>query len=192
MANLDLSQVLDFVKATKDDKNEYNPSYLYGTIVIGDSEVVYVQPDGSDELAPVHVNELGTSAKFNDGDRVILQIQNNELIVTGNISNPSALEYTDSDLQDALSRVGIDTQISEYGIYISKPGSQFGVVINNEGINMYAEDTAVAYMNNNAMLITESVIKETLTLGNYKFVPRTDGSMYLMWVDSSSEEVPNG
>lgn len=56
---------------------------LYGTVVI-DNQKTYVKLDGSDILTPASL-----TVGADDGNRVIVEIHNHELYVTGNISSPS-------------------------------------------------------------------------------------------------------
>ena len=76
--------ISQFVKATKDDKQESREETVYGTIVeYNDSK--YLKIDGSELLTPI-----SSTANVKDKERVTALIKNHTVTVTGNLSNPSA------------------------------------------------------------------------------------------------------
>lgn len=76
--------ISQFVKATKDDKQESKEETVYGTIVeYNDSK--YLKIDGSELLTPI-----SSTANVKDKERVTALIKNHTVTVTGNLSNPSA------------------------------------------------------------------------------------------------------
>lgn len=76
--------ISQFVKATKDDKQESKEETVYGTIVeYNDSK--YLKIDGSELLTPI-----SSTTNVKDKERVTAMIKNHTVTVTGNLSNPSA------------------------------------------------------------------------------------------------------
>lgn len=73
-----------FAKITKDSGDRKKETIVYGTIKESDG-VKYIQLDGSDRLTPI-----ATTASVNDGERVTAMIKNHTVVVTGNITSPSA------------------------------------------------------------------------------------------------------
>lgn len=82
---VDLSSDLlsQFIKATNDTPESSKATKLYGTVKINNSKA-YVQLDGSDIPSPTNL-----AVGADDGNRVIVEIRDHELYVTGNISSPS-------------------------------------------------------------------------------------------------------
>lgn len=76
--------ISQFAKVTKDAAETKRESSFYGTVVVSNG-VKYVQIDGSDILTPI-----STTTNVEDGERVRGSIENHTLIITGNLSSPSA------------------------------------------------------------------------------------------------------
>lgn len=95
--------ILQFVKATKDNKKTTNEATVYGTIVYDGKP--YVKLDGSDLLTPI-----STTTNVVDGERVTVLIKNHMATVTGNISSPAART-------EEVEKVG--TQVSEFEIVMA-------------------------------------------------------------------------
>ena len=76
--------ISQFVKATKDDKQESKEETVYGTIVEYNGSK-YLKIDGSELLTPI-----SSTANVKDNERVTAMIKNHTVTVTGNLSNPSA------------------------------------------------------------------------------------------------------
>ena len=68
---------------TNDKVDKKNNETSYGTAIEYDGEM-YVKIDGSDLLTPVE-----TTSNLHANDRVIVNIENHNAIVNGNITNPS-------------------------------------------------------------------------------------------------------
>ena len=92
------------VKVTSNDEHKLTESSAYGTIVKYDNKN-YVRLDGSDLLTPISATTV-----LSDGDRVIVTIKNHTVMVTGNISSPSA---SDKDVKE------MGSKISEFEIVIA-------------------------------------------------------------------------
>lgn len=79
-----------FVKVTKGDDEKQTETTAYGTMrVVGEgaNKKAYVKLDGSDTYTPVTVTAGAAS-----GDRVMVMIKNHSIVVTGNLTHPSATE----------------------------------------------------------------------------------------------------
>ena len=76
--------VYQFVKVTKDTDEKKRSTTVYGTLIkVG--ETVGVMLDGSEVITPV-----STLADYSEGDRVMVNIDNHNATIIGNITSPSA------------------------------------------------------------------------------------------------------
>ncbi len=76
--------VSQFVKVTKDTDEKKRSTTVYGTLIkVG--ETVGVMLDGSEVITPV-----STLADYSEGDRVMVNIDNHNATIIGNITSPSA------------------------------------------------------------------------------------------------------
>jgi hypothetical protein len=103
--------ISQFVKITKDDTKTKSEKTVYGTIVEKNGSK-YIRLDGSDMITPA----LST-ANAEDGERVIATIKNHSVIVTGNITSPSART---SEV------VEVDKEVKSYLYHDSTNGLQIG------------------------------------------------------------------
>lgn len=85
-----------FVKATQPREEKKTEETLYGTIRVSDNKY-YVEIDGSDgQLTPIEFNPEqknatnASTSDIRDGDRVTVMIKNHTVMVTGNLTSPSA------------------------------------------------------------------------------------------------------
>lgn len=100
--DLSLDLLSEFAKvATEKESRDSSITYMNGKIVLSNG-IKYVQFDGSDELTPVESFLVGVS----EGNRVAVQIKNHSVIVTGNISDPSANVTTVGDLSNKIDEFG--------------------------------------------------------------------------------------
>ena len=95
--------ISQFVKVTKDDKQQTKETTTQGTVVYDGR--LYVKLDGSDQLTPV-----STTTNVEDGERVTVLIKDHTATITGNISSPAA--RTD-DVEE------IGSKISEFEIVVA-------------------------------------------------------------------------
>ena len=72
---------------------------------------------------------------------------------------------------------------SEDGMEIGKTDSPFGVSISNEKMSFTENNAEIAYISNQEMLITDANITNSLKIGHYKFIPRSNGNLSLIWVN---------
>lgn len=107
--SLSTDLVSQFVKATNDTQTKKKETSMKGKVVkIKDDSgntSYYVKIDGSDKLTPI--NAL---TDMEDGDRVVVEIENHTATVTGNITAPSArgldLDDTNERLKAATADIG--------------------------------------------------------------------------------------
>ena len=90
--------ISQFVKVTNDRDSEKKEISVYGTIV-NDGTQDYVRLDGSEELAPIE-----TTVEINNGERVVVTIQNHNATVTGNIDNPSIGVKTADGIRSSITQ----------------------------------------------------------------------------------------
>lgn len=63
------------------------------------------------------------------------------------------------------------------------PGQDdFKVVISNERIRFLQNNVEVAYISNESLQITDATVLNSLTLGNFKFIPRANGNLTLRYM----------
>lgn len=105
------SLISQFVKATKDDNKTKKESTVYGTVVVYGG-LTYVRIDGSDLLTPIT-----TTAKVNDGDRVIVSIKDHSAIITGNTTSPSA---SNKDVEEVSGNVTeLNNKVEQFNIVLA-------------------------------------------------------------------------
>ena len=85
------------------------------------------------------------------------------------------------ELKEFKETVSSNIQFSEDGINISRTDSPFAVNISNEKMSFTDTGQEVAYISNREMRITDAVVENSLTLGNFKFIPRVTGNVSLIW-----------
>ena len=68
------------------------------------------------------------------------------------------------------------------GMELGKLGSRFKTRLTNEKLAFLQDDEEVAYISNNKMYITDAEVRHSLILGDYSFVPRSNGNLSLKWI----------
>ena len=96
---------------------------------------------------------------------------------TSQISNVSG------ELKEFKNTVATNIHFSENGIDIGKNDNPFSVNISNEKMSFKDDGEEIAYVSNKEMLITDANIENSLRLGAFKFIPRTNGNTSLIWDD---------
>lgn len=105
--------IASFVKTTNDKPKTKTETTLYGTVVI-DSAGTWVRIDGSPDgvltKLPDTTTADGKTVKsyttvVANGDRVMVTIKNNTAVVTGNLTNPSADNWTVEKTVDDMKTV---------------------------------------------------------------------------------------
>jgi hypothetical protein len=93
--------ISQFVNATKEEAPKNTETTVFGTIVELDGKQ-YMRMDGSDLLTP-----LSTTVSSKNNERVVATIKNHALIVTGNITSPSARNSDVDDINDEITNFEI-------------------------------------------------------------------------------------
>lgn len=111
--------IAQFAKlASGSETREPQIKTLYGTIT-GKGKQVLI--DGSSAPTPIMFDDDGSASTVNvkDGDRVLLQVKNHSVVITGNITDPSI--GSDTDIQIGTSESGEieTTKITNLGIVMA-------------------------------------------------------------------------
>ena len=86
-------------------------------------------------------------------------------------------------LESYKDTVSTNIRFSEDGVEIGKTNSPFGVSISNKKMSFTENNTEIAYISNQEMLITDANVTNSLKIGHYKFIPRNNGNLSLIWVN---------
>ena len=93
------------------------------------------------------------------------------------------LTQVNNSLESYKETVSTNIRFSEDGMEIGKTDSPFGVSISNEKMSFTENNAEIAYISNQEMLITDANITNSLKIGHYKFIPRSNGNLSLIWVN---------
>ena len=93
------------------------------------------------------------------------------------------IQSVSGELSTFKNSVESNINFSSDGVKISKSNSPFSVDIGNSKMSFREAGVEVAYISNQEMNITDAVVENSLTLGNFKFIPRVTGNMSLIWDD---------
>ena len=93
------------------------------------------------------------------------------------------IQSVSGELSTFKNTVESNINFSSDGIKISKSNSPFSVDIGNSKMSFREAGVEVSYISNQEMNITDAVVENSLTLGNFKFIPRVTGNMSLIWDD---------
>lgn len=113
-------------------------------------------------------------------------------LVTSTDGLTSRVEQTESDISVSVSRLDdIDGTLTPYKAWlnfdandfltIGKGGSEFSVQITNDALNFNRGANPVAWMNTENFYITDGEIRNSLTIGRFRFVPQTNGNMSIIY-----------
>ena len=67
-------------------------------------------------------------------------------------------------------------------IELGKVGNDFTTEIDNEALRFKQSGQTIAYISNNKLYITDTEITNSLRIGNFMWLPRTNGNLSLKWV----------
>ena len=93
------------------------------------------------------------------------------------------IQSVSGELSTFKNSVESNINFSSDGIKISKSNSPFSVDIGNSKMSFREAGVEVSYISNQEMNITDAVVENSLTLGNFKFIPRVTGNMSVIWDD---------
>lgn len=68
-------------------------------------------------------------------------------------------------------------RFGEDGIEIGKQGNAITMKLDNDSLEFYNNGTRVAYMSDNTLYITDGRFTRSVRIGNYGFIPETNGSV---------------
>ena len=99
-----------------------------------------------------------------------------------------SISFTKStdEIKDKLQ--GFRNEVTTYirfdvdGMELGKIGNRFKTRLTNEKLAFLQDNEEVAYISNNKMYITDAEVRRGLILGNYSFVPRSNGNLSLKWI----------
>ena len=138
-----------------------------------------VDADGNENLVPLlYIDE--------NGNLVI----NGTLGIntSGEIQNlvDSGVDTVREDLNNYKSEVGKYLVFDENGLSIGGSGSKFKAVLDNKRLSFNQGDVTAAYIDNEQLHIPKGVIEDSLSIGNFSFVPHSsgDGGVSLVWNDN--------
>lgn len=77
-------------------------------------------------------------------------------------------------------------RFSENGIEIGKEGNAITMKLDNDSLDFYNNGTRVAYISNNQLYITEGRFLQSVRIGNYGFVPESNGSVSFAYLGGDS------
>lgn len=89
--------------------------------------------------------------------------------------------YTDEQLNGYKADVGQYLRFDENGLTLGALNSNFSTVIDNQRLAFMDGNNVAAYISNNQLYIPNAVIQNTLSIGNFYFLPRDDGGVSLIW-----------
>lgn len=93
------------------------------------------------------------------------------------------MQTVNGELKEFKNAVSTNIRFSGEGIDIGKSDSPFAVNINNQKMSFKENGIEVAYISNQEMRITDAVVENSLTLGNFMYLPRVTGNVSLIWDD---------
>lgn len=124
--------VSQFIKVTNDNTGKKNEkTTTYGTIINSGGQL-FVQLDGSELLTP-----FDTTTEIRDNDRVIVDINGHNAIVSGNISNPSISKVTAGELESTIEQTAESLTIN---IKNTKAGLESKIQQTASGLRTSIED----------------------------------------------------
>ena len=106
----------------------------------------------------------------------------NDVIIKFNTTTQN-IQSVGGELAQFKESVQTNIRLHEDGISIGKTDNPFSVDITNQKMSFKDQGTEVAYISNQEMRITDAIIGNALTLGNFKFIPRLTGNVSLIWDD---------
>ena len=130
-------------------------------------------------------NNYVTAKDYNDfKSNISSQISQTETDMDTKISNVSkTVDSLNEQLKNFKGALGNNIQTSGGSINIGSSNSSTDINVNDNGMSFTNNNQEVAYISNQQMTMTDAVIRNSLALGNFKFVPKTTGNTSLVWDD---------
>lgn len=161
--------ISQFVKVTRDKTDTKSETTVYGTIVEYNGEK-YMQVDGSELLTPI-----SSTTNVEDGERVTGTIKDHTLLVTGNLSSPSART---GDVDEVSSKINdVADEIKDFDVVLADKVDTKDLNATNGRIDNLVSDNVIIKEQLTAKnaeidnLVSDNVlIRDTLTAQNAEIV----------------------
>lgn len=89
---------------------------------------------------------------------------------------------TKDDIQSFRNEVTTYIKFSEDGMELGKTNSKFKTKLSNERLSFTEDNAEIAYIGNRKLNITDAEVTNKLVIGNFAFVPRSNGNTSLKWI----------
>lgn len=97
--------------------------------------------------------------------------------ISANISKLNSVESGLSNLKETADNVNSYMSFDTTGLTLGKSDSDFKTTITNEKLSFLQNGNEVAYFANNQMYVTDGNFANSITIGQFAFVPRANGSL---------------
>lgn len=97
--------------------------------------------------------------------------------ISANISKLNSVESGLSNLKETADNVNSYMSFDTTGLTLGKSDSDFKTTITNEKLSFLQNGNEVAYFANNQMYVTDGNFANSMTIGQFAFVPRANGSL---------------
>lgn len=111
----------------------------------------------------------------------VVEESTSEIVETFNSKYDALSDSVNETISDYKAEVGQYLTFGGDGLTIGATGSAFKTVIDNSGMYFKQDGNTVAYVNNNQLYIPNAVVQNILSIGNFAFIPRSNGSFSLDW-----------
>lgn len=162
-----------------------------------DENGLVITTDGTNETGndiAFTVQKKVTDSDGNENYVPLLYInENGDLVINGTLGINTSGEVQSlvdngvssvkNDLDDYKAEVGKYLVFDENGLLIGAENSEFKAVLDNQRLSFKQGDVTAAYIDNEQLHIPNGVIENSLTIGNFSFVPHSsgDGGVSLVW-----------
>lgn len=113
--------------------------------------------------------------KYKSDMETTIQQTNSEIRQT--VSQINSVESAVSGMQETVTNVNTYMSFDINGLELGKSNSPFKTKITNEKLAFTENDEEVAYLSNNTMFIKDGQFMNSLSIGNFGFVPRDNDSL---------------
>lgn len=117
------------------------------------------------------------------GENDILQQMSTLLEQTKNSFEFTFSEFS-QNLQDVINNTNAEFEkqvryirLENGNIYLGEIENEFSFIITKEGIEMYQGENKIAYLSNRKLYITFAEVLNSIQIGNFAFVPRSNGNL---------------
>lgn len=164
-----------------------------------DENGLVVTTDGTSETGNDIAFTVQKKVADSDGDENYVPLlyinENGDLVINGTLGINTSGEVQSlvdngvspvkSDLDDYKAEVGKYLVFNENGLLIGAENSEFKAALDNQRLSFKQGDVTAAYIDNEQLHIPNGVIENSLTIGNFSFVPHSsgDGGVSLVWND---------